>query len=675
MKTQQRETETADTNSANSSHYVAPSASPVTSSTSQATSETLVSDVSDAARHDARLHIASLDSLADEAAGHGNHTEAATESAEPDSPAAQYAARYLASLSEIAADRLSLQPAFVPHDDDLYHVRDLLRYHDSDFVAAAYRAILKRQPEMEEVTEATDALRTNRFTKDDLLASLSNSEEGREANVKLEGVQSPFVRRVRRQPAFGFILQLLKGLFNVPRLIRDQQRFEAHTVGQQQLVVEHMNRLTHKLTQSETLAAAALAELAQSAADTGETLLMMTDTLAGVAVRQHEWQETARRVVMQQQDLARASAALNSLRSELEDQWQEMQRQRAEIGAQRKEIDARRDALREELAQHQNYMAQFRSDQNTELARLRLRIKETIDAQDEFLIQEQAVIVETQKLALARMQQQLTDLIAQHARTQQALIEQQRNLQNSTAREAVLTDAPAARNSSLAIPFFDEMYAAFEDRFRGSREMITERLREYLPRVHELREGFGADKVLPVLDVGCGRGEWLELLREAGFAARGVDSNRVTSAECLARALDVTHADVIAHLRGLASDSVSLITGFHLIEHLPLDVLVELLDESLRVLAPGGKAIFETPNPKNLVVAACNFYSDPTHQSPVFPETIQFLLEHRGFVRVELEYMHTAPENPFTEADRASEVLRGFLYGPLDYAVIGMKPA
>lgn len=689
MKTEPREIESADANGASRSHDAATAVASLQRS----------SNVSDAALPDmlpgALARIESLDWLADEAAQHNGNGETPTESAEPDSPAAQYAARYLASLSEIDADRLHLQPAFTPHADDNYHVRDLLRYHDRDFVANAYRAILKREPEAAEVTDATDALRHNLITKDDLIASLSSSEEGRASGVRVEGLPTPFVRRIKRQPAFTFVSQMVKGLFSVPRLIRDQQRFEAYTVGQQQIIAEHVNRLTHKLMQSETLAAAALAELAQSVADTGETLLLIADTLAGVAARQHEWRETSRQVAAQALSLSQASTRFVQLHAEVERQHRETQTRHADIVAQRR-------AQQEELLQHLNEMSRFRSDQNTELARLRLRVEETVSAHDEFLIQEQAVIVETQKLALAQMQQRLAEMTAQHARTHQALIEQQRNLQSllthdSTTSQiaadqssdgaeahtesvgllkgAAVRDASNAQNSTTAIPFFDEMYAAFEERFRGSRELITERLREYLPRVRAVRERFDADAMLPVLDVGCGRGEWLELLREAGFAPRGVDSNRVTSAECQAHGLDVTHADVIAHLRTLEPNSVSLITGFHLIEHLPLHVLIELLDESLRVLAPGGAAIFETPNPKNLVVAACNFYSDPTHQSPVFPETIQFLLEQRGFVQVELEYMHTAPDNPFTGADRASEVLHGFLYGPLDYAVIGTKPA
>jgi O-antigen chain-terminating methyltransferase len=123
----------------------------------------------------------------------------------------------------------------------------------------------------------------------------------------------------------------------------------------------------------------------------------------------------------------------------------------------------------------------------------------------------------------------------------------------------------------------DAFYFAFEERFRGSREEINKRLEVYLPR---LREAQIAPVDSLILDLGCGRGEWLELLRDNGYRARGIDLNRVVIEQCQSRGLDVLEGDVIAYLQSMPDDSVAVITGFHIIEHLPFEILVNLLNEA-----------------------------------------------------------------------------------------------
>ncbi|MDQ3119650.1 MAG: methyltransferase domain-containing protein [Verrucomicrobiota bacterium] len=218
----------------------------------------------------------------------------------------------------------------------------------------------------------------------------------------------------------------------------------------------------------------------------------------------------------------------------------------------------------------------------------------------------------------------------------------------------------------------DVFYLSFENRFRGSRAEIKERVRFYLPFLREAEIG-AADS--PVLDVGCGRGEWLELLQENGFEASGVDLNHAMVAQCEQRNLRVTDRDALAHLRSLPGDSLGAVTGFHIIEHLPLETLVGLIAETRRVLRPGGLVIFESPNCKNLTVGACNFNVDPTHRNPIYPETAQFMLETHGFEAVNLEYLAPAANSPFNAEDPTSIALGALLYGPQDFAVIGRKPA
>jgi O-antigen chain-terminating methyltransferase len=220
----------------------------------------------------------------------------------------------------------------------------------------------------------------------------------------------------------------------------------------------------------------------------------------------------------------------------------------------------------------------------------------------------------------------------------------------------------------------DALYVTFEDKFRGTREEIRERLRVYLDLLAE--SGAGTEQ-RPVLDIGCGRGEWLELLRDEGLNARGVDMNDTLAMQCRERGLEVEIGDALAYLRGLPEASLGAITGFHIIEHLPMDVLLDLYGEAVRVLHPGGVAIFETPNPQNLLVGACNFYADPTHKRPLYPETQKFFLEYRGFSRVALKYLHPHESGARLPEDEAPELaarLNDLLSCARDYAVIGYRP-
>jgi len=219
----------------------------------------------------------------------------------------------------------------------------------------------------------------------------------------------------------------------------------------------------------------------------------------------------------------------------------------------------------------------------------------------------------------------------------------------------------------------DAFYFAFEEHFRGSREEINRRLEVYLPRLREAQIAPGDSLIL---DLGCGRGEWLELLRDNGYRARGIDLNRVVIEQCQSRGLEVVEGDVIAYLQSMPDESVAVITGFHIIEHLPFEILVKLLNEAFRVLRHRGLVIFETPNPANVLVGSCNFYFDPTHRNPLPSLMTQFLVQYCGFAEVEI--LNLNPSDGFkadevNELDELSKQFNQYFYGPMDYAVIGYK--
>ena len=220
--------------------------------------------------------------------------------------------------------------------------------------------------------------------------------------------------------------------------------------------------------------------------------------------------------------------------------------------------------------------------------------------------------------------------------------------------------------------FLDLQYSFFGDRFRGTRKEIKKRLRVYLPWIKEF--GAGTDD-RPIIDAGCGRGEWLELLKEEGLTAKGVDLNRMLVERCQKQGLEAAEKDVVQDLAALPADTLGAVTAFHLIEHLHFSVLMRFADEVVRVLKPGGLIIFETPNPENVRVGSYSFYFDPTHRNPLPSTVIKFLIESKGFSRVKV-----LPLNPVGEEEKVkgddSELARRFnkyFYGPRDYAVIGYK--
>ena len=216
----------------------------------------------------------------------------------------------------------------------------------------------------------------------------------------------------------------------------------------------------------------------------------------------------------------------------------------------------------------------------------------------------------------------------------------------------------------------DSLYVSFEDRFRGTRSAIKQRQRVYLPRLHDANAGT-AER--PILDIGAGRGEFLELMAEEGLVASGVDSNVSMAAACRDSGLDCAVGDALSFLAGRPTASLGAITGFHIIEHLPFKVMVRVMDEALRVLASGGLLILETPNPANILTASRWFYLDPTHRNPLPAEMVAMMAEARGFPYPEIMELHPMTER-FPGTDRLlADALDRIFHGPQDYALVARK--
>jgi O-antigen chain-terminating methyltransferase len=206
---------------------------------------------------------------------------------------------------------------------------------------------------------------------------------------------------------------------------------------------------------------------------------------------------------------------------------------------------------------------------------------------------------------------------------------------------------------------------AFEERFRGSRDGLLERYRD-------LSEVFvGRD---PVLDIGCGRGEFLELLRERGIDSYGVeiDPELVTASRQLG--LDVLHQDGIAHLAAQPDKSLGGVAMIQVIEHLPPQMAVDFVRIVAEKVRPEGRVVVETVNPQSLYVYAHAFYLDPTHTRPVHPAFLAFLFEQAGFREVKLDWRSPPPEGDVLEGDEPNVGrLNQLLFAPQDFAVIATR--
>lgn len=261
----------------------------------------------------------------------------------------------------------------------------------------------------------------------------------------------------------------------------------------------------------------------------------------------------------------------------------------------------------------------------------------------------------------------LQTLQATFTRNQKALQETELLIDYVGALLPRVRGTPAAESTSEARQSdeLDSFYVALEERFRGAQELIRDRLGVYLPILS------AADVKGPAADLGCGRGEWLELMSDAGVDALGVELNPLLVAECRNKGLHVVQADFQVFLEQSPAERWQLLTAFHVIEHLGWPAWYSCLRHMHRALQPGGIAILETPNPANLYTAANRFYLDPTHRHPLPDGLLQFAAANAGFSRVEILPLH--PESGTGAEGIDASGLAARLTGAQDYALIARK--
>ncbi|HEX4592831.1 MAG TPA: class I SAM-dependent methyltransferase [Bryobacteraceae bacterium] len=232
-----------------------------------------------------------------------------------------------------------------------------------------------------------------------------------------------------------------------------------------------------------------------------------------------------------------------------------------------------------------------------------------------------------------------------------------------TRQKASLRNDAGQVAGSAPLEFTNIDWLKFAEKFRGSEEAVRQRQGMYAERFR----GHA-----PVLDIGSGRGEMLEVFREAGIAAHGIDLNDDSIALCRSKGLDAEKADLFAYLNSLADASLGGVVCSQVVEHLPperLPEMIRLLHEKLRA---GGLIAIETPNSECLAIFATHFYIDPTHRHPIPVVLMSFYLEEAGFGRIEVERLFPAVETMPSLAE-LPEAFRKEFFGALDYAVFATR--
>ncbi|MCU1261313.1 MAG: Methyltransferase type 11 [Bryobacterales bacterium] len=237
--------------------------------------------------------------------------------------------------------------------------------------------------------------------------------------------------------------------------------------------------------------------------------------------------------------------------------------------------------------------------------------------------------------------------------------------QRSTANAETPAQPPAqapARPQSQPSANFD--YQAFADRFRGPEEYVKSGQQFYVPHFQGVRE---------VLDIGCGRGEFLEVMRDNAVAARGIDLSTASVDYCRSKGLQAEVADLFTYLSDLPDHSLPAIFSAQVVEHLPPERLPEMIRLCAAKLERGGLIALETPNPECLAIFASHFFLDPTHTRPVPHALLAFYLEEFGMGAIETHKRFPAVES-WPELNELPEGVRGKFFGGLDYAIFARKP-
>ncbi len=540
-----------------------------------------------------------------------------------------------------------------------WHLYDLIFYDNETFLNKAYQVVLQRQPDEIGLENALRYLQKG-GSKQSLLADMMLSDEGLQHQVDIDGVDW-YLFRARLLRKLGYAGRILKPLVILPDHI-----FKPRLMP----IIHKIMNIEEQNTQ-----------LQQQLQEQRSQLQEHNEELIGQLQEQRsQLQEHNEELIGQ----------LQEQRSQLQEHNEELigqlQEQRSQLQEHNEELIGQLQEQRSQLQEHNEELIGQLQEQRSQLQEHNEELIGQLQEQHSQLQEQHSKFQKHNEKLIGKLQEQNQQLENHLAQVRMQFNYQQRNQdaflqelidttynpdEGNNKPESVQPVLQAHQNDKL-----DAYYVVFEDACRGSREQIRSSLSNYLPYIRQARDTLELpDSEVRLMDLGCGRGEWLGLLNEQGWQAEGVDINKVMVQDCVNKGLSVVQQDVISYLKQQSSDSILAVTAFHIIEHIPFASLLSLFEESIRVLKPGGLIIFETPNVENILVGSHTFYHDPTHRNPVTPTSVQFLAHYIGFCQVEIVRLHPYPEEARLPGhDPVTERLNGHLCGPQDYAIIAHKP-
>ncbi len=525
---------------------------------------------------------------------------------------------------------------------DFYQIEDFLKYDGKEFILRAYQGILKRIPDEQGIATHLGSLQNGAKSKEDILRELRYSEEGEAREVRIVDLL-PKIRELEpAQRQKKPLVEVAGGECHIEDLlVLPDQSFVARVFFLSRGVYPEeadMAPYLQALREGKKTRAEVAAELKKTAPEAfsqtrirGLGLYRFRQRIKKIPLA-GEAANFLLKMLIFPGWAARLQARISRAQAAEGWQWDNLDRENRQIRAKLKDVVDWHWTVNERLSSLQG------------LADLEPMVREQ---------KEQIFLIKR--------------LIANKADTADVERELQ-HLEKKIGQEA-------ARIESLAEVVYPErmlkkdlgpLYSDLYDRFRGAYDDVKKRLAPNLKEVMDT--GLFNGRGEWILDIGCGRGEWLEILEQHGIRARGIDMMPHHVEACIENGLEAAEAEALAHLKDQADNSIMGISALHLIEHLPFPKLAELLREIFRVLKPGGLFLLETPNPENINVSSHTFYLDPTHQKPLPSMLIRKLVQSTGFLCNDVQYLNPGADSPDASEESSLEK-RAF-----DYLLTGTKP-
>ena len=537
---------------------------------------------------------------------------------------------------------------------DKYNYSDFTKYHDIEFINNIYKIILNRIPDKNGLSKYLELLRSGERNKDEIITSLRYSKEGKNIGIKLIGSQKKYILYIlSRLPIVGYSLKWLKVFFTLPKLIQRLNSYESYisreaiiSNNNDKLLEQTINQLNRELHYQINLNKITKKYLL----DKIKQLSIQLEIIDNISKEKlNKLNENIDKKVSQDK--------IDNLRNSIKEK------------ASKDDINNLTNSINQKVSKNEmnnltNSIKEKASKDDINILTNTIKEKASKDKINnlETIINSKATAKEfelyLQSVGYAK------DYMKLSQENIQSLVNEAKK---RLPKEDIFTKDEILKINNEESHKLDSFYIAFEDRFRGNREEIKKRVEVYLQYIEKLST---IKDNIEILDVGCGRGEWLELLKDNGYnKAKGLDLNRIMVQHSQELGLNVIESDVIDYLKKQDNDSLSVITGFHIIEHLPFATLLELLQESYRVLKKGGLIIFETPNPENIFVGACDFYTDATHLNPIPPQASEFLVQYSGFHSTEIKRVNYNSSIEPLE----NKHLNHYIRTSRDYSIIAYK--